>query len=242
MKITFLGTSHGAPELGRYCTSLFIEHNGYGFILDLGAPTEYLLKQKGFEMDKVKGIFITHMHADHVEALTSVTKYFSVYNTDAEADLFLPESEAVQPYKAWISCMHINVPDRLRVNVVKEGVIYDKYGLRVTAIRTEHFSNEIPSYAYFFEADGKRVLFTGDLAYDYHDYPKILYTENFDLVVAELTHLSADKLWNIFDGTKTKMMIFSHIWPENAEYLGKNAVEFDFPYFVANDGFEYYVV
>lgn len=242
MKITFLGTSHGAPEVGRYCTSLLIEHGGYHFILDLGAPVEYLLKQKGLTIDTVKGIFVTHMHADHAEALTSVTKDFCTYHKNAEADLFLPEEEAVEPYKAWIKCLHGRIPDNLRVNVTKPGVIYEKYGLKVSAIRTEHISPDVPSYAYIFEADGKKVLFTGDLAYDYHEYPEMVKNQKFNLVVAELVHLSVEKSQHIFAETKTKQMIFSHIGLYNIKLLEELNVEFDFPYLIASDGFEYNVL
>lgn len=38
MKLTFLGTSHGHPEVRRYCTSVYVEHNGFGFVVDVGAP------------------------------------------------------------------------------------------------------------------------------------------------------------------------------------------------------------
>lgn len=242
MKITFLGTSHGAPEVGRYCTSLLIEHNGYHYILDLGAPVEYLLKQKGLSVDTVKGIFITHMHADHVEALTSITKAFTTYHKNAEADLFLPEEAAVEPYKMWIGALHGRVPDRLRINVTKPGIIFDKYGLKVSAIRTEHISPNVPSYSYIFEADGKKALFTGDLAYDYHDYPQIVKDEEFNLVVSELVHLSVEESQHILQGTKTKQMIFSHIGLWNVDLLRELGITFDFPYLVATDGFQYNVI
>jgi ribonuclease Z len=242
MKITFLGTSHGAPEVGRYCTSLLIEHNGYHYILDLGAPVEYLLKQRGLSIDTVKGIFVTHMHADHVEAISSVTKDFTTYHKNAEADLFLPEEEAIEPYKMWIKALHGRVPDRLRINVTKPGIIFDKYGLKVSAIRTEHISPDIPSYSYIFEADGKKVLFTGDLAYDYHDYPQIVKEEEFNLVVSELVHLSVEESQHILKGTKTKQMIFSHISLRNVDKLAELGITFNFPYIVAADGFEYSVI
>lgn len=243
MKITFLGTSHGAPEKDRYCTSLLIEHAGYHYILDLGAPVEYLLKQQDISINTVKGIFITHMHADHAEALTSITKNYAVYNKHAEAELFLPEKEAIEPYKAWIQSLHMKLPeDRLMLRVIQPGVIFEKYGMRVTAVLTEHISKEVPTYAFIFEADGKKVLFTGDLAYDYHDYPAIVKNEEFDLVVSELVHLSIEKSRYILEGTKTKQMIFSHVGPGNVERLEKMGITFDFPYLIATDGFQYYVV
>lgn len=243
MKITFLGTSHGFPEIGRNCTSLLIEHAGFHYILDLGAPVQYLLCQKGLSIDTVKGVFITHMHADHTAGLTELAKDFSVYHKNAEADIFLPEKEADEAYRIWMRAQHLdNMPDRMHINITEPGVIFDKYGLKVTAIRTEHISPDVPSYSYIFEADGKKVLFTGDLAYDYHDYPQIVKEEKFNLVVSELVHLSIEKSQHILKGTKTKLMIFSHVGPYNIELMEKNNIEFEFPHIIACDGFEYYVV
>ncbi len=244
MKLTFLGTSHGAPEVGRYCTSVLIEHKGYHFIVDLGAPVEYLLKQRNLSLDTVKGIFITHMHADHAEALVSVTKGFAVYRHEASAQVFFPDETAIEPFKEWMKVLCIeSIPDRMKLCVTKEGVIFDDFGMKVSALRTEHvYNGKKPSFAYIFEADGKKILLTGDLAYDYHDFPEITKKEHFDLVVSELTHLSAEKAQPIFKGVDTKQMIFSHVTPSNIKILEDRELSFDFPFVVASDGFEYNVV
>lgn len=242
MKITFLGTSHGFPEINRYCTSLLIEHAGYHYILDLGAPVTYLMKQRGLSIDTVKGIFVTHMHSDHTAELGPVAKDFAVYHHNASAELFLPEEAAIDAYKSWTKALHITLKDNLQIKATKPGVIFEKNGMKVTAIPTEHLAPDYPSYSYIFEAGGKKALFTGDLAPDYHDYPEIAKRERFDLVVSELVHLSVERSKFIFAETKTSMMIFSHVAPYNIELMEKNNISFDFPHIIACDGFEYYVV
>lgn len=242
MKITFYGTSHGFPEVGRYCTSLLIEHGGSHYLLDLGAPINYLMKQQNISVDTLRAVFVTHMHADHTAGLTELVKDFAVYHKNARASLFLPEESTPQVLSDWTHAQHLDVPDRLQMCVTEPGVIYNDGRLTVTAVRTEHIAPDVPSYAYIFEADGKRVLFTGDLAYDYHDYPQIVKEEYFDLVVSELVHLSVEKSQHILRGTKTKLMIFSHVGPYNIEQMEKMNISFEFPHIVACDGFEYYVV
>lgn len=237
MKITFLGTSHGAPEKGRYCTSSLIELGGMYYIIDLGAPVEYLLKNRGIAMSSVKGVFITHMHADHVDSIASITKYYASYNREAEADIFLSEAAAIEPYIAWMNALHINVPSRLSVNAAEEGLIYNKNGLTVSAVRTEHIGRDIPSFAYIVEGEGKRVLFTGDLYCDFHDFPKAAYEQEFDLVVSEFTHCPVERACKIFEGVRTKNMIFSHVLPANVEQLDKKNIKFTFPHSVAYDGY-----
>ena len=218
-------------------------------MVDVGAPVEYLFKNRGIETEKVKAYFLTHMHSDHVDTLGSVAKSYLGYHRNGDADVFFPEETAIEPFWNWMKAVHMPLAagrDRFRLHTTHEGVIYENYGIRVSAIRTEHISPNIPSFSYLFEADdGKRVLFTGDLAHDFHDFPKIAFeTEKpFDLIVSELTHLSADKAKNVLVNAKTRLMIFSHVTPDhNLVLLDREKIRFPFVHIVACDGFEYFVV
>ncbi len=246
MKLTFFGTSHGHSEPNRYCTSVGFEHNGHIFFIDLGAPVEYLMTTKNVDFDAVEAYFITHMHADHTAELPTIVKDYAVYSKDLTAELFLPEERAIEPLKNWTNALHLGdeVYDRLKINVVKSGLIYDKFGIKVTAIRTEHISKDIPSFAYMVETDdGKRVLFTGDLAFNHRDFPKIAKETNFNLIVSELVHLSPlDIINETMADVRTDMLIFSHLGQYNIGRLEELNVDLPFPFVVANDGFEYNVV
>jgi len=239
MKLTFLGTSNASPKRNRYCTSVMIEHSGYHYILDLGAPVVYLLAQQDIPLNTVKGIFLTHLHPDHADALTAVTYAFNKVDTE----LFLPEKEALEPYYTWMQCIHIKMPpEALQVKVTEPGVVFDQYGMKVTAVLTDHLKGDAPSYAYIFEADGKRVLFSGDLGHEFHDYPSVLKEEDFDLVVMELAHIPMDKAQEIFKGTRTKQMIFYHLGLHHVKKLAETGMTFEFPYLIASDGFQYDVI
>lgn len=244
MKLLFLGTSHGHSEVGRHCTSVYFEHNGHGFLLDAGAPVQYLLTQRGIPLDGIKAIFVTHMHADHTPELPTLVNTLN-YHKQAAWDVYLPEERAMTALNEWMNANHwslSSVADRFRMHTVKAGVIYEQYGIRVTAILTEHCGGGYPSYAYMIESDdGKRILFTGDLAYDFHDFPAVTREKHFDLIVSELVHLSALKACEILKDVDTKILIFYHLGLHNIRSLEKHQISFDFPYVIATDGFEYYV-
>ena len=247
MKLTFLGTSHGHPERGRFCTSVYFEHNGHSFFIDAGAPIFYLLKQKGIAYESVRALFITHMHSDHTAELPTIANSL-FYHKEADWHVYLPDENAIAGLDAWTAAQYngggISNNRQLHPHVVSSGVIYDEYGIRVTAIRTDHVRNgEKPSFAYMIETDdGKRVLFTGDLAYDFHDFPQIAKEEQFDLIVSELVHLAPDKAAEILKDVNTRLLIFSHLGRKNVERLEEHKIRFNFPHVVAIDGFEYYVI
>lgn len=233
MKIHFLGTSHGAPEKGRYCTSLVIEVNDSYYVIDFGAPLEYLMKEKDMDMAKIKAAFVTHMHADHAEGLTSFAKYYAVYNRSASVDLFMPEN--IDPYRSWIESLHIEIPKRYRIHLTEAGICFQDENVMVHAVRTEHISKETPSYSFVFTAEGKSVLFSGDLAYDFHDVPL---EGKYDLAVCELTHATLEEICDQLGKLDTKQIIFSHVYPQKVEAFTRLENPLPFPYQIACDGME----
>ena len=244
MKLLFLGTSHGHSEVGRYCTSVYFEHNGHGFLLDAGAPAQYLLTQRGIPLSNLKAIFITHMHVDHTPELPALVNSLN-YHKEASWDVFLPEERGKDALDHWMRVNHwdlSSVSNRFRMHTVQENVIYEQYGIRVTAIRTEHCGKDFPSYAYMVETDdGKRVLFTGDLAYDFHDFPKVAWEKPFNLIVSELVHLDSLKICDIIKDVDAKLVMFYHTGRYMTRIIEKNNVCLKFPYLFAMDGLEYFV-
>ena len=70
MKIHFLGTSYGAPTAERHCQSILIETtDDSAYLVDVGAPVIDILVKQGYDLAKIKGIFITHRHGDHMNGL-----------------------------------------------------------------------------------------------------------------------------------------------------------------------------
>ena len=240
MKILFLGTSHGHPEVGRHCTSVYFEHKGNGFLIDAGAPVIYLLTQYKIPISGVRSVFVTHMHGDHTAELPSIVGKLW-YHKEADWHVYFPDEDGIERLDVWTNGRVLK-NSQFHPHTVHEGLIYDEYGIRVTAIRTEHCGATVPSFAYLVETDeGERVLFTGDLAYDFHDFPRVAFESHFDLIVSELVHLAADKASEILKNVDTKLLIFSHLGAANVRALQKHRVTFKFPYVVAVDGFEYYV-
>ena len=188
MRITFLGTSHGKPEKNRYHTSTLLTVQGKHYLIDAGAPVFDLFERNDLHFNDIKGIFITHSHIDHIaglpvltSALNSKLRFF-----DVGFPVLVPELE---PYLAMFEFFRgkRELTGRLSYEKYGDGVIFADERIKITAIPTKHYLN---SHALLIEAEGKRILFTGDLKKDLSDYPAEACAAGtpLDLIVMEAAH------------------------------------------------------
>lgn len=215
MKIIFLGTSHGNPEANRFCSSAAVVTGGKWYLIDAGAPILPLLLTRGVHPKEIGGIFITHSHDDHYLGLIEYTR---VINKAAEyhgvsTPVLVPRKRVFSDvintkfnYKLW------HGKGRTKYKKYKKGVIFDDGTLKVTAIPVKHI---FLSYAFLVEAEGKRILFSGDLARGMRDYPNVLYTTHVDALVLEAAHtyINTDEVIDKVNRSKIDRLLINHINP-----------------------------
>ena len=69
MKIKFLGTSHGVPLPERHYQSILIETDNGDYLFDAGAPVMECWIKEGYDLTKLKSVFVTHVHHGAVKKL-----------------------------------------------------------------------------------------------------------------------------------------------------------------------------
>ena len=242
MKITFLGTSAGIPDPDRHCSSTMIEVGERVYIVDAGAPMVDCLRTQGLLMERenaerIAAVFATHSHSDHTVGMLHLLDACTWYFRTASFEVILPEKGLGEKFAECIEIMEkLPFPsDRLHLKEASAGVVYDDGVLRATYIPTRHCEPH-PSYSILIEAEGKRMLYTGDLASDFHDYPSILLEEHFDAVLCELVHFNVSKNLDAIAKTKTKIIIFTHLSPYNIPRLRAAEDRLPFPVDIAEDG------
>lgn len=248
MHITTLGTSHGDSTYCRFNSSTLYESGDSLYLVDCGSPCEALLCRKGKDFSKLRAVFCTHMHDDHVGGLTELIKILLKYPRPGQhTTIFLPEKGAKDALIGWLDAMHITVRDELiSFAEVTAGELYSDGNISVSAYPTDH----IPSakvkpctFAYIISEGGRRLLHTGDLWADFHDYPKILLEENFDLLLCEATHYKQSEAHPLFMRSRVGRLIFIHIgneWHGDGENrLLSQCADLPYPVSVAHDGDEF---
>ena len=241
MKLYTLGTSHGATEVGRACSGNLLVVGEASYLFDCGGGVEGKMTDLGLTIGSIRCVFLSHMHEDHAGNLSAIAKRFAVYiKTGERLKMFFPEEVGIAAFRAWLAALHFGENDHLEYALVREGEIYSDENITVSAIATRHMSGgRFPSFAYLIEAEGKRMLYTGDLAPDFSDYPEIVFKEEFDLILSELVHFDPERNLDTIAKSRTKRLIFTHISLKKAAYIETVADRFPFPVEVAEDNREY---
>lgn len=76
-EIVILGSGAGFATKDRFSTSIAVCHDDQIYVFDCGEPCSALMFREGLNPLAVRGIFISHMHPDHVGGLAPLL--FSMY-------------------------------------------------------------------------------------------------------------------------------------------------------------------
>jgi hypothetical protein len=114
------------------------------------------------------------------------------------------------------------------------GVVFDDGTLKVTAIPTQH---HVPSYSFLLEAEGQRILFTGDLKHPSVDFPKV--EGRVDLAVCEGAHFLVTDYLPVWEGMDIGQIAIHHYVNRNVAHILKIQKELaPMPVTMVADGME----
>ena len=210
MKLTFIGTSHGVPEAEHRCSCNMLTVGENVYFVDMGTQAIEDLRRMDIAPERVKGVFITHMHGDHVNGLLSFADICNWFFTSADPKIYLPTPEGADAVRNWILALDKRDTCRIDLRVTHEGAIFDDGALRVTAVRTLHTRL---SYAYIVEAEGKTLLFTSDLKAVDEDYPKEVFGKTLDAVICESAHIHPADYLPAFEKSNIMCVFLTHVQP-----------------------------
>ena len=243
MKLTLLGTSHGVPSAVRYTSCYMLEVNEKIYIFDGGAPIFDLLLRKNKAPKHVKAFFNSHFHGDHIFGALGMLSLFEWYCKETSVDAFLPDEKSKDALINIISAVdNVHLPsEKVRIKTYEEGIIFDDGTVRVSAIPVNHPCGEgKKSYAFLIEAEGKKIVFTGDMSPTLEDFPKIAKDGFVDAVISEAAHSKLETFVDCIKEVNTNLFIVSHIFPESKiEKLEAIKNEFKFELHIACDNDEF---
>ena len=224
-KVTLLGTASPSPRPTRMGPSTLVEAGDQKLLFDAGRGVPVRLWQMKVSMGTLNALFITHYHSDHVSGIPDLwlTGWLSPpFGRRTTPFLVIGPSGAKSLMenleKAYALDIKIRIedeklpPEGIAVKVeefAKDGVIYEKNGVKVTAFEVDHGAAIKPAYGYKVEYKGRSVVISGDTRYNEN---VIKYGTGADLLIHEVGSARPELMSNLF----VQRIIGHHTTPKEA--------------------------
>lgn len=148
LKFHFIGTSAGSPTVERNVTSLAItfEQRSNWYMVDCGDGTQQRILRTSLSLPRLKKVFVTHMHGDHIYGLPGIlTSRGLMCGADSEIEIYGPKGikEYIQTVLK-LSYTRVHYPIKIH-EFHQAGELYENENEIVSTVALSH---DIPSYAY----------------------------------------------------------------------------------------------
>ncbi|NKB21891.1 MAG: MBL fold metallo-hydrolase [Alphaproteobacteria bacterium] len=241
-KVTLLGTGTPFPSMTRFGPGILIQAGGQNLLFDSGRGVTQRLFQLKMPFGKINHVFLTHLHSDHVVGIPDLWLSgwlgapwarrkvpFAITGPEGTTNLM----KGLEMAYAWDIKTRIEDQNLSKVAIstaptdMKEGVVYNKGGVKVSAIKVNHGAKINPAFGFRIDYDGRTVVLSGDTKYTenlvknskgadliIHSVasiaPKLL--KKSKIMRAILSHHSEpEDTAKVFNAIKPKLAVYSHI-------------------------------
>lgn len=237
--VTLLGTGTPFPDATRFGSAILVEAGGQRLLFDCGRGTAIRLAQLGLRPNEIDGVFLTHLHSDHITGLPDVwltgwflerTAPLRLWGPLGTSDMAMHLSAAY----AFDIRAHEAPPESLSpasaaldAADVEPGIIYQAGSLTVTAFVVDHGSVK-PAFGFRIDHEEHSVVISGDTRYSdtliaaargtdclIHSVWSVGATNRTP--VTQRSIASAEEAARVFAAVAPKLAVITHY--ENAEDL-----------------------
>jgi ribonuclease Z len=241
-KVTLLGTGAPIPSPERFGPSTLVEAGNQKLLIDAGRGATIRLHQIKVPIGHIDALLLTHYHSDHTCGIPDVwltgwlESHFGMRKTPFRvigptgAKVLMENLE-----RAYALDINIRIadeklpPEGIATSVTeydRDGLVYEKNGVRVIAFEVDHGEVIKPAYGYRIEYGGRAFVISGDTRFNQN---VIKYGTGADLLVHEVAaaspelmkeayvrriighHVTPREAGTVFALTKPKLAVFTHV-------------------------------
>ena len=167
------------PMENMHHTSLAVRVNDNIYVFDAGEGCGREAHLMGANLLNMKAIFISHPHIDHIGGLANLiwvprklTRISDAKHITGNVDIYSPDVKVVDSAMGLLCCDNPNkyADEAFNVTAHREGLgeIYKNEDITVTTFVSNHIpfaKDGLPNaYTFRIETEGKRIVFSGDVA------------------------------------------------------------------------------
>ena len=163
-----LGCGSARPSLRHQPSSTVVNHRGNLFMVDCGEGAQLAFMRQRLSFSRLRHIFITHLHGDHVFGLPGLVGTLALNGTGGDLTIHTFE-EGRQQLKAIFDYFCRDTPFDIRFNVIRpeEAVILETKTLTVRTVPLKH---RVDTVGFIFEEKPKPRHINGEMA-RFHEVP-----------------------------------------------------------------------
>jgi ribonuclease Z len=240
--VTLIGTSSPLPLPDRFGPSTLIEAGDQKILIDAGRGVPIRLWQLKIPLGKIDVLFLSHYHSDHTSGIPDLwlTGWLPPPFAQRKAPFHVIGPVGAKTLmenleKAYALDIKIRLadeklpPEGIAVAVdefEKDGVVYEKNGMKITAFEVDHGDVIKPAVGYRIDYKGHSAVVSGDTRYNenvikygtgadvlIHEVamarPALMQVPAFQRIMAH--HTTPKDAGMVFSKAKPKLAVYSHI-------------------------------
>lgn len=246
IKVTLLGTGCPRPVMNRFGASTLIQAGNQTLLVDAGRGAVQRLMQVSVPWPQVTGVLFTHLHSDHVVGFPDLFLTGWLMDPGRRVPLPVWGPEGTTEMMSHITAAFVEdirvrtINERanpagavIQARDVRDGVILDADGVRVTAFEVDHAPIK-SALGYRIDYGGRSVVLSGDTRVSEN---LIRHAAGTDLLVHEVLvpdalrrsgvppdrlpaivayHTTPEQAGEVFARVRPRLAVYSHVCPPNA--------------------------
>lgn len=136
-RVVILGSGASLPTLYRQCAAVAVQYEGDVYLFDCGEGTQLQWRRAGLRFGRLRGIFVSHLHGDHLNGLVGLLQTLSLNDRAEPLQLFGPPGIA-DYWAALGRTQGVRLGYPLEINEAEPGQLLDAGSHRIEAARLDH--------------------------------------------------------------------------------------------------------
>ena len=156
IKVTILGNASAKPTVNRHPSSQIVNVNEQHYLVDAGEGVQQRMFRAGINPLQLRGVFISHLHGDHVFGLFPLLSTLGLYGRKTPLTVYAPHpfGEILEAHLRYFDSKLPYTVEWVEVDTTKHRCIFENRSLEVWSIPLRH---RVPCSGYLFrEKPGDR--------------------------------------------------------------------------------------